>query len=319
LVVGLEIDITTDLMIRLDVDTNVEVKQAVFNSFCQNFPSLSLSIYANTQTLFIDSVPYRFNRNQSYSTSPEAFRALNTDITASQQSPHRIIGLSMTGEHVPFVINDYLNIIQHFPHIKWLYLDAINVLDVKEDEDLTLPLCLKLKYLKSLFYMRSTLCKVIRTLFDKLFYGHERLDTLKVMYGDFVYLLRTASPTINGIHIKYLALLCGGPDGTIRLSDLNHITSTFPLLEHLGIEVTSSKLIKKNQVQIINQLITSFKRLRSFRLICQRGNLDFARSLMEDQQKKFKWLSHIDALGSHLIIQPKSLTLWKTDCQTTYF
>jgi hypothetical protein len=104
LVVGLEIDITTDLMIRLDVDTNVEVKQAVFNSFCRNFPSLSLSIYANTQTLFIDSVPYRFNRNQSYSTSPEAFRALNTDITASQQSPHRIIGLSMTGEHVPFVI-----------------------------------------------------------------------------------------------------------------------------------------------------------------------------------------------------------------------
>ena len=318
-IIGLEISITTDLIIRFDIDTNEELKEAVFNSFSQNCPSFPLSIYTNTQTLFIDSIPYRFNRNQSYTTSPEVVRALNTDTIASQQSPHRIVGLSITGEHVPFILNDYLNVIQRFHRIKWIYLDGINILDIKQEEDLISKIPLKLKYLKSLFYMRSTVCKINRTLFDKLFYNHQRLDTLKIMYGDFIYLLRSASIQINGNHIKYLSLLCGGADGTIRLLDLNYLISTFPFLQYLGIEITSSKLIKKNQIQIINQLIKSFKQLRSFRIVSQRGYLSFVLFLMENQLNQVKWLSSIHALGSILILQPKSLTLWKSHCQTTYF
>jgi len=318
-ILGLEIDITTNLIIHLNVDTIEELKQAVFNSFCENFPSFPISIYTNMQTLFIDSVPYRFSRDQSYSTSPEAVRALNTDRTITHQSPRRIIGLSLTGEHVPITINDYLSVISRFPCIKWLYLNSINILDETQEEDSSSRICLRLKYLKSLVYMRSTLCKVNQTFFDKLFYGHEHLDSLKIMYGDLVYLLRTASPSINGIHIKHLVLFSSGADGIIRLSHLNYFISTFPCLEHLTIEVSSSKLVKKNQAEIINALIISFKQLRSFRLVSRRGYLQFVCSLMENEQTKIEWLTHINALGSHLILQPKYLALWKSDCHMTYF
>jgi hypothetical protein len=166
--------------------------------------------------------------------------------------------------------------------------------------------------------MRSTLCKVNRTLFDELFYGHERLDTLKMMYGDFIYLLRSSLPSINGIHIKNLILSSYGEDGKIRLKHLNYFISTFPLLEHLSIEVASNNLIKKNQMEIINQFIISFKQLRSFRVVSRRGELKFVCSLMKNEQIKLEWLSHINALGSHLILRPKSLYLWKTDSQMTY-
>jgi hypothetical protein len=96
------------------------------------------------------------------------------------------------------------------------------------------------------------------------------------------------------------------------------IILAFPFLEHLGIDVTSNKLINKNQLEIINQLIIAFKRLTSFRVDCQRGNLKLACSLMENEQEKLNWLTHINAIGSHLILRPKCLTLWKNHSRTIY-
>ncbi|CAF1117643.1 unnamed protein product [Rotaria sordida] len=139
------------------------------------------------------------------------------------------------------------------------------------------------------------------------------------MYNDLIYLLRTTSPTINGSHIKKLCLYCNGADGAIRLIDLNYVIVTFPLLEHLTIEVTSNNLIQRNQTEIIEELITSFEQLRSFRILCQRGTLQLAQTLMKDDQSRLKWLAHINAIGSHLAVQPKSLALWKSDTQMTYF
>jgi hypothetical protein len=312
---GLEIELTVDLINLFNAETIDELKQSVFDLFYENSSSFAVSIYINSQTLFIDSIPYRFNRDQSYNTSPEAVRALNTDINAVKQSPRHICGLAMNGEHISINLNDYLYVISRFPHIKWLYIDWINIID----QEINCSISLKLKYLKSLIYMRSTLCKVNRTLFDKLFYGHQRLDTLKMMYGDLIYLLTHSSPSINGNHIKTLILSSCGADGKIHLKHLNYFISTFPFIENFSIEVTSKNLIKKNQMEIINYLIRSFKKLRSFRVISQRGELKFVRSLMENEQIKLQWLSNIDALGSHLILRPKSLTLWKSDSQTTYF
>ncbi|CAF1417970.1 unnamed protein product [Rotaria sordida] len=159
---GLEITMTEILFSRFDVETYDDLKQVVFDSFVENIDISSFIIYTNIQTLFIDTVPYRFNRDQSYSTSPEAVRALWNNATAIQQSPHRLVGLSMNGEHVPIA-------------------------------------------------------------------------------------------------------------------------------------------------------------LRSFRILCQRGTLQLAHTLMKDDQSRLKWLAHINATGSHLAVQPKSLALWKSDIQMTYF
>ncbi|CAF3487030.1 unnamed protein product, partial [Rotaria sp. Silwood2] len=156
---GLEIEITETLLSRFGVETNNDLKQAVFNSFVENIDLSSFIIYTNMQTLFIDTVPYRYNRDQSYTTSPEAVHALCNNAKAVQQPPYRLVGLSMHGEHVPITTEDYLSVICRFPSIKWLYLDSINVSDESKEKDVTLPVTLKLKHLKSLYYFRSTTCK----------------------------------------------------------------------------------------------------------------------------------------------------------------
>ncbi|CAF1211004.1 unnamed protein product [Rotaria sordida] len=310
---GLEIQITTSLLNRFSDGIHAELKSVVFKSFAENFDlSSSFRIYTNVSTLFIDSVPYRFNREQSYNTSPEAVRALCTNTAHLEQPSYNIFGLTMNGEYVPIIKNDYLEVIRQFSSITWLSLSSINVYDQENEIDAALPAPLTLKHLNSLFYCRSTECKVNRVLFDQLFYGHKRLDTLKMMYGDLIYLLRTASPSINGNHIKDLELFCQGADGAVRLLDLHHLILTFPQLECLSIQVVSSKLIKKNQVEIIEELIRSFRRLRSFRVNCTRGTLKLARSLMENDQMRFEWLTHVNAIGSHLILKPKTLALWKS-------
>jgi hypothetical protein len=316
---GLEIEISQTLFYRFGIEATHELKETVFNTFVQNINLFSFIIYTNRQTLFIDSVPFRFNRDQSYTTSPEFVRALCNNSTIAQQPPHHLVGLLVNGEHEPIPSKDYLSVISRFSSIKWLFVDSINVSDEMENADATCPIILNLEYLKVLYYFRSSVCKVNRSLFDRLFYGHERLDTLKMMYGDLIYLLRTASPAIDGNHIKHLSVYCNGADGPIRLTDLVHFIVTFPELEHLAIEVTSIKLMKNNQTEIIEELITSFKQLRSFRIFCQRGTLKLARTLMNDEQSRLKWLAHVSAIGSHLTLHPKSLVLWKSDNQITYF
>ncbi|CAF1329655.1 unnamed protein product [Adineta steineri] len=305
-ILGLEINITVNLLEYLNIFTVDEIKQTVFNLFNENFPLFPVSIYTNNGTLFIDSVPYQFSHNQSYNTSPQAIHSINTDITITQQTPKHILGLSINGEHAPTIINDYLNLIKRFSNITWLCLESINI----ANDDSSLPISFKLKYLKSLMYMRSTLCQINQTLFNKLFYGHTRLDNLKIMYGDLIYLLKNSSPPINGNHIKNLTLYCFGVDGIIRLIHLNYLVVTFPFLQHLTIHVTSSKLIKKNQIEIINQIILSFKHLRSFQMNSRRGHLQFLNNIIKDEQIEFKWLTYINATNSHLILKPKYFAIW---------
>ncbi|CAF2709487.1 unnamed protein product [Rotaria sp. Silwood2] len=310
---GLEIQITANLLTRFSDGIVQGLKLAIFKLFVEHFDSSSsFRIYTNRQTLFIDSIPYRFSCEQSYNTSPEANHALCTNMTYVEQPPHNIVGLGMNGEYFPIVKDDYLEVIRHFSSITYLSLSSINVYDQENEINGVHPIALKLKYLKSLFYLRSTQCKVNRVLFDLLFYGQKRLETLKMMYGDLIYLLRTTSPPINGNHIKDLELFCHGADGAVRLMDLHHLVLTFPQLECLSIQVWSSKLIKKNQVEIIEELIRSFRRLRSFRVICTRGTLKLTRLLMESDQTRLEWLTHINAIGSHLILEPKTLALWKS-------
>ncbi|CAF3520365.1 unnamed protein product [Rotaria sp. Silwood1] len=317
---GLEIEITLDLFNRYSDNGDAELKSLVFKSFAENFDlSSSFRIYTNNATLFIDSVPYQYTREQSYNTSPEAVHGLCTNPTHLEQPPHNIVGLTMNGEHIPITKNDYLEVIRHFSSITWLSLSSVNVYDQENETTEVLPTSLKLKNLKSLFYFRSTECKVNRILFDQLFYGHKRLEILKMMYGDLIYLLRTTSPSIDGNHIKNLELYCHGADGTVHLKDLYYLTLTFPQLECLSIQVSSSNLIKKNQIEIIEELIKSFRRLRSFRVNCTKGTLKLARSLMKNDQAKFEWLSRINAIGSHLILEPKAIAIWKSvDCSSSF-
>ncbi|CAF2855977.1 unnamed protein product [Rotaria sp. Silwood2] len=317
---GLEIQITITLLDRFVVYTHDDLKKAVFDLFVQYLPSASLSIYTNQETLYIDTVPYRFDRDTGYTTSPEALRALKTNPKVAQQPSKHIIGLNMSGEYLPITANDYINIICSFPGIKYINIESINVKhELKEENSVALPVSLKLKYIYSLAYMRSTKCQVNRTLFDYLFYGHQRLTTLTMMYGDLIYLLRTASPPLDGSHITNLTCWSSGPDGTVQLNHLNYLITAFPHIEYLSFGLTSSKLIKKKQVEIIEKLITSFERLRVFRLYSCRGTFILTRMLMDDQNMRSKWLSRVHASGSVLIVEPKHLRLWKCESQITYF
>lgn len=319
-IMGLEIDITENLIHSLNINTVNELKEEIFNSFSKYLSSYPVSIYTNTKKLFIDSIPYRFNRDQYYTTSPQAAHALNTDIDASRRSSSHIVGVTMDGEHILTNKNDYLYVISKFSNIKWLCLNLINIINQNERQEKEEErICLKLKNLKTLIYLRSTLCKVNRNLFDKLFYGHEKLDTLKITYGDLIYLLRSSSPPINGNHIKNLILSCYGADGRIRVKYLDYLLITFPYLEHISIDVSSINLIKKNQIEIINYFVLSFKNLRSLKIISRKGQLKFVCSLMESKEKQVQWLNRVNATNSHLILKPKSLSVWKNDYLITYF
>lgn len=308
--IGLEIDITENLINYFQIETIDELKQSVYETFLLNLPSNPVIIYANDRTLYIDSIPYRFTRPQSYNSSPEAARAIVTNEIVYKQSPRNIVGLALTGLHYPLDINDYLYVISRFPSIKWLYLDSININQNNS------YINIKLKYLKTLLYIRSTLCKINIDLFEKLFYNHEKLDNLKITYGDLIYLLRKISPLINANHIKNLTLFCSGADGSIRLKHLYYLFEKFSSIENLYINLTSKNLFKKDQELIINQLIKSFPKLRSFQIITKRGEFKFIHSFKNNQ---FKCLSNLNALGSHVILQPKYFAIWISDSQTTFF
>lgn len=307
LILGLEVDLLDSLLSFHHLIDFDDLPETILQNFSTHFPLFPICIYKNFQTLFLDSVPYRFSRDQSYNTSPFAVHAVHTDRKVSEERPQRIVGLSMNGEHLPIELTDYIQIINRFVHIQWLYLDSIHIPHLSSSP----TNLVRLKRLRSLIYMRSTQCQIHRELFQQLFCEHRRLRTLKIMYGDLISFLRRCQPPLNGEHIQNLLLYLGGADGRLRRKHLFYLVQTFPSLKHLTVEVTSNNLIKKYQQEILTDFLLSFPTLRSFRIISRKGNLSFVNSLLQDHQFKQHWLQDVNAQQSSLILQPKYFALWK--------
>ncbi|CAF1683778.1 unnamed protein product, partial [Adineta ricciae] len=284
-ILGLEIEINRNLLFYLNLSSIDHLIENVFQSFHQHFSSYPINIYKNNRILYIDSIPYRkYRRKQIYKTCPQLHFGIRSNENLFKENPKGILGLAIIGEHYPIEINDYIQLINYFQNIQWIYFDSIHITNQH-----LLPILhlYPLNSLKTLIYMRSTFCKIHRDFFEKLFLNQNNFKTLKIMYGDLIYYLKQSNEIPNGKHIENLVLFLCGADGQFRLIHLNYFILTFPLLKSLTIEINSKNLFRKNQLEIIKEILHSFQYLQSLKIICRKGNLHFTSSIISNLSQSF--------------------------------
>ncbi|CAF1382410.1 unnamed protein product [Adineta ricciae] len=244
-------------------------------------------------------------------TCPQLHFGIRSNENLFKENPKGILGLAIIGEHYPIEINDYIQLINYFQNIQWIYFDSIHITNQH-----LLPILhlYPLNSLKTLIYMRSTFCKIHRDFFEKLFLNQNNFKTLKIMYGDLIYYLKQSNEIPNGKHIENLVLFLCGADGQFRLIHLNYFILTFPLLKSLTIEINSKNLFRKNQLEIIKEILHSFQYLQSLKIICRKGNLHFTSSIISNLSQSF---ASFNVFQSHFILQSKYFAFWKFNSKST--
>ena len=153
--------------------------------------------YADTRVLHVDTIPYdeyHFETNARVCTSPCARSAKTISSPCSQQQAFSVQSLSLYGRYELSMLNDWLNILSHFPFIRTLDLAGVNISNSTDLNIETLhPHPLHLPRLIALRYVRSKRCEIHLPLFLFLVTNAEitpRLRALTLMYGDLIHLCK---------------------------------------------------------------------------------------------------------------------------------
>lgn len=304
--------------IRISINSNPLFSD--IGTILQSFEQTEIPIcaYTDTKALHLDTVPYDmtpFDTNMSVTISPNARLAKTTHMDFFQQRARRVQTLIIDGQHAATSIKDYLSVLNRFPAIEILQINAINISD---DENKKIDFAnadFHLPNLGYLHYIRSTSCKVHLPFFMSLVHNPTvtpQLKALSIMYGDLIYLCKRLQGG-SLARIKELWIYAGDADGHVIEKDIHLLLQTFPSLYHFFFNNQSDRLINRRLRAIVEMILQSLPKLISFRISCNKGSFDLSSSM--DEQTCHVWLKRICSLPDdahiHVTIDKKILAVWK--------